>query len=818
MKRLLFVILVAAVIAPTVAAQAAGQQDQGDRTLSPYFFVKSDNPDVDQLPLASSSASVDIAGVIASVRLTQVYKNTGRRPIEAVYIFPGSTRAAVHGMTMTVGERRIVAKIEERQEARRQYEAARNAGQTASLLEQQRPNVFQMNVANILPGDSITVELFYTELLVPHDQVYEFVFPTVVGPRYTNRSAEGAAAAKAWVRNPYLRQGEVPTSTFGFRADIAAGMPLRDVGSPSHDVKIDYVDQQRARISLQGADASNADNRDVVLRYRLADDRIETGVLLGASGDERFFLCLVEPPRRFTPAAIPPREYVFIVDVSGSMSGFPLETSKELLRNLLAALRPTDSFNVLFFAGGSYVLSPSSLPATEANRTMAIREVARQQGGGGTELLPALTRAFNLPRSRPGLSRTVIVATDGYVDVERDAFTLIRDHLGDANVFAFGIGSSVNRHLIEGLARIGEGEPFVVLNPGEASGAAARFLEYVKSPLLTHVEVRTPGLQSYDLEPARTPDLFASRPLVITGKYRGEATGEIVVTGFTGEGRFERHIPVDPAGQASRPVGQASRPEGQASRPEGQASRLPSGEALKYLWARQRVAVLSDFRTASGGADEDNRRQITDLGLKYNLLTEFTSFVAIDQRVRRTDGSWETVKQPLPLPQGVSDAAVGGVAGGTGGGVSRMVAAESVALALPSSRNMAAKSSAPMPQAAPVQAPADARKEDKLQQNPSVRVRVLETHLAGPRTAARPLEELLSAALSVVDPAASAALSRGARKARVTFDAAGRVVRVELLEPLKPGDPSDLAGLLQRALQRAAVSSGRGGYVIVTVG
>jgi Ca-activated chloride channel homolog len=793
MKRLLFVILVAALIAPTAAARAAGQQDQGDRTLSPYFFVKSDNPDVDQLPLASSSASVDIAGVIASVRLTQVYRNTGRRPIEAVYIFPGSTRAAVHGMTMTIGERRIVAKIEERQEARRQYEAARNAGQTASLLEQQRPNVFQMNVANILPGDSIKVELFYTELLVPHDQVYEFVFPTVVGPRYTNRSAEGAPASKAWVRNPYLRQGEAPASSFGFRANIAGGMPLKEVGSPSHDVKVDYVDQQRARISLQGADASNAGNRDVVLRYRLADERIETGVLLGSSGDERFFLCLVEPPRRFTTAAIPPREYVFIVDVSGSMSGFPLETSKELLRNLLAALRPIDSFNVLFFAGGSYVLSPSSLPATEANKTMAIREVARQQGGGGTELLPALTRAFNLPRSRPGLSRTVIVATDGYVDVEREAFTLIRDHLGDVNVFAFGIGSSVNRHLIEGMARIGEGEPFVVLNPGEAPAAAARFLEYVKSPLLTHVEVRTPGLQSYDLEPARTPDLFASRPLVIAGKYRGEAVGEIVVTGFTGEGRFERHIPVNPVGQASR---------------------LSSGEALKYLWARERVAVLSDFRTASGGADEDNRRQITDLGLRYNLLTEFTSFVAIDQRVRRTDGSWETVKQPLPLPQGVSDAAVGG----TGGGVSRMMAAESVALAMPSAANRAYKAGAPLPQAAPVQAPTDARREDKVQQYPGVRVRVLENHLAGPQTVARPFEELLSAALSVADPAVSAALSRGARKARITFDAAGRVIRVELLEPLEPGDPSDLAGRIQGLLRRAAFSAGRSGYVIVTVG
>jgi Ca-activated chloride channel homolog len=789
MNRPLLVFLLAGLLAvPSSAGQAAARQDQGDRTLSPYFFVKSDNPDIDRLPLASSSASVDIAGVIASVRLTQVYKNTGKRAIEAIYVFPGSTRAAVHGMTMTIGERRIVAKIEERQEARRQYEAARNAGQTASLLEQQRPNVFQMNVANILPGDEIKVELFYTELLVPHDQVYEFVFPTVVGPRYTNRTADPAAASEAWVQNPYLHQGERPASTFTFRAAISAGMPLKEVASPSHELKVDYVDQQRARVSLSPAGEA-AGNRDVVLRYRLADDRIETGVLLGTSGDERFFVCMVEPPRRFASTAIPPREYVFIMDVSGSMNGFPIETSKELLGKLLNGLRPTDSFNVLFFAGGSYVLSPTSLAATEANKSMALREVGRQQGGGGTELLPALTRAFGLPRTRPGVSRVVVIATDGYVDVERESFTLIREHLGDTNVFAFGIGSAVNRHLIEGMARVGEGEPFVVLNPNEAQAAAARFLDYIKSPLLTHVEVRTPGLQSYDLEPARPPDLFASRPIVIAGKYRGEAAGEIVVTGFTGEGRFERRIPVGAVGQASR---------------------LPIGEALKYLWARERVAVLSDFRVARGGADEESRQLITGLGLRYNLLTEFTSFVAIDQRQRRKDGTYETVKQPLPLPQGVSDLAVGAVGG--------VVAAQSVALAMPYAGGIARKSAA-APLAAPVAESMDESRQGRAEQKTVVRVTVLENRLAG-RSAAgsRPLEELLSAALSSADSTVTAAIARGARKARITFDAAGRIARVDLLDPAKPGDPPDLARRIQQVLQKATLTAGGGGYVTVTIG
>jgi Ca-activated chloride channel homolog len=794
MKRLLLAVIVAALVgrpSPVVGAQ----QDQGDRTLSPYFFVKSDDPDVDRLPLSSSTASVDIAGVIASVRLTQTYKNTGKRAIEAVYVFPGSTRAAVHGMTMTIGERRIAAKIEERLEARRRYEAARSAGQTASLLEQQRPNVFQMNVANVLPGDVIKVELFYTELLVPHEQVYEFVFPTVVGPRYTNRGADGAAGSDRWVRNPYLHQGEPSAATFGFRASIAAGMPLREVSSPSHAITVEYAGTQRARVSLEGADASGGGDRDVVLRYRLAGDRIETGVLLGSSGDERFFLCMVEPPRRFAPAAIPPREYVFIMDVSGSMNGFPIETSKQLLRNLLGGLRPTDSFNVLFFSGGSWVLAPSSLPATEANKSMALREVGRQQGSGGTELLPALTRAFGLPRTQPGLSRVVVIATDGYVDVERESFALIRDHLGDANVFAFGIGSAVNRHLIEGMARVGEGEPFVVLAPTDAPAAAARFLDYIKSPLLSHVEVRTPGLQAYDLEPARTPDLFASRPLVISGKFRGEPSGEIVVTGFTGEGRFERRIPV--VAPATKGM-------------VGQASSLPSGEGLKYLWARERVAVLSDFRLARGGADDDSRRDITALGLKYNLLTEFTSFVAIDQRQRR-DGSYETVTQPLPLPQGVSDLAVGGGPG--------TVMAQSVAYAAPSASGLAGKSGGLAPLAAPVQVQAAEARRDRAERKASLQVTILENRLYGTAaTESRAVEEQLSAALSAADAGLAAAIAAGPRKARITFDASGRVTRVELLDAPRPGDPPDLASRLLRALQVAKVTVGRGGQVIVSVG
>src|SRR4030065_2753024 len=213
-----------------IASGAQGQpMEETNKTLSPYFFIKSDDSGVDQLPLKSTSADVKVVGVIADVIVAQVYKNEGKKPLEAIYIFPASTRAAVYGMKMTIGKRTIIAKIQEREEARRQYEQAKQEGKSASLLEQQRPNVFQMNVANILPGDVIQVELKYTELLVPTDGIYEFVYPTVVGPRYSNQPAETALPSQMWVENPYLHQGGSPPYTFDIMTKLVAGLPIQNI-------------------------------------------------------------------------------------------------------------------------------------------------------------------------------------------------------------------------------------------------------------------------------------------------------------------------------------------------------------------------------------------------------------------------------------------------------------------------------------------------------------------------------------------------------------------------------------------------------------
>lgn len=635
-------------IAPALAQAIEG----GDRTLSPYFLVQSEDPSVDRLPLKATSAQVRIAGVIADVTVTQLYKNEGRHALEAIYVFPGSTRAAVYGMRMTIGKRTIEAVVQERAQARQAYEQARQQGRTASLLEQQRPNVFQMNVANIMPGDEIRVELRYTELLVPTEGVYEFVYPTVVGPRYSNQPAATAPDTERWVENPYQHQGQAPLYTFDIDVTLSAGLPIEKVTCPSHKTDVDFDGPSIAHVKLAGSE-SHGGNRDFVLRYGLAGSQVQSGLLLFQGKDESFFLLMVQPPQRVSLDQIPPREYIFVVDVSGSMHGFPLEVSKKLLADLIGHLRPTDTFNVLLFSGGNAVMAESSLPATPGNVQRAITLIDQQQGGGGTELLPALRRALALPRT-DGVSRAVVIATDGYVAVEKESFDLIRSNLDRCNVFAFGIGTAVNRFLIEGIARAGMGEPFVVARQEDAAGQAETFRSYVQSPVFTDVKVDFDRFAAYDVEPPALPDVLAERPVIVFGKWRGRADGKISVRGSGGEGPYVQTFDVS------------------RSRPSA------DNGALRYLWARHRIAVLGDYQKVRG--DSDAAKEITRLGLTYNLLTATTSFVAIDQQVRNTGGRVETVKQPLPLPQGVSDLAVGNqaakmayapasVAGGVAGGI-----------------------------------------------------------------------------------------------------------------------------------------------------
>jgi Ca-activated chloride channel homolog len=339
-----------------------------------------------------------------------------------------------------------------------------------------------------------------------------------------------------------------------------------------------------------------------------------------------------------------PRDFIFVVDISGSMHGFPLETAKVLMQDLLGGLRPSDTFNVMLFSGSSRMLSAQSVPATRANIEQAIATLRQTGGGGSTEIVPALKRIATLPKA-DGVSRSVIVITDGYVSVESEVFQLVARHLNRQNVFAFGIGSSVNRHLIEGLARAGQGEAFVVTKPEHAAEQAARFRRMVDTPVLTQLQARFEGINVSDVEPAQLPDVLAGRPVLLFGKWRdtptragttrSAGTPKLVIEGRSADG---------------------------AQRLEAAAREDRASSSLRHLWARQRIATLADQEALDGGPAQ--KAAITELGLHYGLLTAYTSFIAIDQVVRNSNpGLTTNVDQPLPLPEGVSPLAVGGAQG-----------------------------------------------------------------------------------------------------------------------------------------------------------
>lgn len=599
------------------------------QSLSPYFLIKSSSPKAASMPLKNTDVEVNIAGVIADVKVNQIYINESQNTLEAIYVFPGSTRAAVYGMAMTIGDRRIEAKIKKKEQARQEYEQAKSEGKSTTLLEQHRPNVFQMNVANILPGDTIIVEMRYTELLENNAGVYEFVYPTVVGPRYTESGEEWVARSTAM-----FKSGQTPQ--FSIKTIVQAGMPIQKVSSSSHSLTIESKSPDQAIISLSNPKDYEGD-RDYILQYELQGGKVESGLLRYEHGDENFFLLMMQPPKKPTLDQIPPREYVFIIDVSGSMWGFPLEVSKNLIRNLISGLRPIDRFNVMLFESSNSMLYEESVSATKENIEKAMKVIDKQQGGGGTRLYPALQKAMNF-KGTEGFSRTFIIATDGYVSVEKEAFNYVRQHLNEANLFPFGIGSSVNRYLIEGLAHAGMGTPYIVTNQSQAEEIGQKAIKEISQPVLTDISVDWGDFDVYDVEPVAVPDVFAERPILIYGKYKSPAPkGTITVSGVAGNTTYEQKFDVAKA-------------------------RKENNQALRYLWARNKIRYYDDFAQYYEGSSNSwniNQKstsqieQVTNLGLKYNLLTQYTSFLAVDEVVRAPkNNSQNSSSQPYtPTPR-----------------------------------------------------------------------------------------------------------------------------------------------------------------------
>lgn len=632
----LLLMLCAAVFAPPAVAQAPQGVTPGSLGA---FGAKGRARGL--CPLKHTDVRASVAGFLARVTVTQEFENPFTEKIEAVYTFPLPQAAAVDDMTMRVGERTVKGKIMRREEAGQVYRAARDAGQVASLLDQERPNVFTQSVANVMPGERVTVIISYVETLKYEAGTYEFSFPMVVGPRYIPGTPKGRKAPRGRLPNtdrvPDAARLTPAQVGRGLRAghDIAvevsldAGVPVEGLKSPSHEIDVERPSSSGARVRLKERDA--IPNKDFILRYDVAGAKIQDAVLTHRDSRGGYFTLILQPPDRVTAEDVTPKELVFVLDTSGSMEGFPIEKAKETMGLALDGLYPQDTFNLITFAGDTHVLFEEPVPATRENLLKAKRFLRSREGDGGTEMMAAIRAALS-PSDAQGHVRIVCFMTDGEVGNDFEIISEVQQH-PNARVFSFGVGNSVNRFLLDKMAEHGRGEVEYVTLDEDGSAAARRFHERVRNPLLTDISIDWGGLQITDLYPRRIPDLFGSGPVIVSGRYTGGGRGVVRLRGTMAGQAFEREINVE--------------------LPESRAEN----DVLATLWARRRVEDLmsSDYAGAqSGELRADLREEVTGLGLEYGLLTQFTSFVAVEETIVTDGGRPRRIDIPVDVPEGTT--------------------------------------------------------------------------------------------------------------------------------------------------------------------
>ncbi|MEX2302244.1 MAG: VIT and VWA domain-containing protein [Bryobacterales bacterium] len=591
-------------------------------------------------PLKHTEVKASISGFLARVTVTQEFENPYADKIEAVYTFPLPQNSAVDDMTILVGDRTIRGKIKEREEARQIYEAARNAGYVAALLDQERPNIFTQSVANIEPGKKVTVTLSYVETLKYEDGSYEFSFPMVVGPRYIPGNATGKSGG-GWAPDtdqvPDASRITPPVTPEGTRAghdisitvSVDAGVPIQGLDAKLHDVITERPSQSRAEVRL--AKKSVIPNKDFVLNYEVAGRKIEDTVLTHYNGKNGFFAMILQPPERVTSEDVTPKELVFVLDTSGSMGGFPIEKAKETMNLAIEGLYPRDTFNLITFAGDTHVLFPAPVSATPENLRKAQEFLASRRGGGGTEMMKAIRMALDPSDSQEHV-RIVCFMTDGYIGNDMAIIDEIQKH-PNARIFSFGIGNSVNRFLLDKMAEHGRGEAEYVTLQDNGSAAARRFHERVRNPLLTDISIDWARLPVSEVYPKRIPDLFSAKPVILTGRYASAGPGEIVLRGKMSGRDFESRIAVN------------------------FSSSGRDHEVLSKLWARTRIDDLtaSDYAGIQQGSPKPEvKQEITRLGIDYRLMTQFTSFVAVEEQFVTEGGKPRRVEVPVEMPEGVS--------------------------------------------------------------------------------------------------------------------------------------------------------------------
>jgi Ca-activated chloride channel family protein len=599
-------------------------------------------------PLLKTDVQIAVSGIIARTTLKQEFLNPSREKdnwAEGIYVFPLPETAAVDHLRMKVGERTIVGEIKERAEAKKVYKQAKLEGKRASLVEQERPNMFTTSVANIAPGDKITVEIEYQET-VRHDHgTFSLRFPMVVGPRYipgTPVVMEDQPPGRGWsqdtdrvtdasritppVQHPY--QGTI--NPVSLTIDLAAGFPLGKVESPYHEILTIADSDGRQHISLR-QDYIPA-NRDFQLTWKSASGQAPTAtVYREQQGDSDYVFLMVTPPASDQPVTNVPRETIFVIDTSGSMAGTSIEQAKAALLLALNHLTAQDRFNVIQFNSVTHVLFSQPQSVKTDTLRKAIQYVEQLHANGGTEIFPALKMA--LKESPPSTHlRQVIFLTDGQVGNEDELFDVIRSQLGTSRLFTIGIGSAPNSHFMRKAAEFGRGTFTHIGSTSEVKAQMDAIFRKLERPVLTDLQVE--GLDgATEMFPARIPDLYDGEPVGVGLKIPTIPT-EVIIKGSFGSAPWRTAVALKDS---------------------------PLRDGLSVYWARLKIASLTDQPRYA--QDESLTRQaVLDVALAHHLVSKYTSLVAVDiEPIRPTDRSLVSHAMKTNLPEGQDYQAIFGL-------------------------------------------------------------------------------------------------------------------------------------------------------------
>ena len=620
-----------------------------------------DGKKVVDVPLKHTDVRIRVSGYVAEVDVTQTFHNPYDRKIEAVYAFPLPTGAAVNRLRLTTGGETVAGTLHRRDEAGAIYKAAKEAGKVAALLEEERANLFTQSVANIEPGAEVVVAIHYVQE-VPYDHgTYELVFPMVASPRYVPgavRTAAPAAGGKAGAgvgsaadteRVPdasrvtplYLPPDTRSSHDIFVLADIeAAGLPLHDISSPSHTIATEvagpgcptcccapriWLPAGATRVTLGAGDT--IPNKDFVLRWRLDGAAPAATVLThrGPTDATGAFFLMIEPPLEASAPVATPRELVFVLDTSSSMEGKPLAKAKEVVKKSLHAMGPDDTFQIVRFSDRASALGPKPLAASKHNVDLALAWVDGLAAAGGTEMLDGVKAALDFPHDAARL-RIVLFLTDGYIGNEDEVLAAVHARLGASRLFSFGVGTAVNRYLLEEMAALGRGAVEVVRPDEDTAAAVERFHARIARPVLTDLRLDWKGLAVSDVVPAEVPDLFLGQPLVVHGRYAKAGAAKVELSGLLGGRRVT--IPLD------------------VTLPE----REDAHAAVSTVWAKARIRELS--RALLKKDDPKIVEAATVIALQNELLSKWTSFVAVSTKTTK-GGPAETVGVPLEAPDGL---------------------------------------------------------------------------------------------------------------------------------------------------------------------